>query len=254
MKALNIQTHGLPKVVSERIQEHIVKSNLRSGDVIPTEKELSEQLGVSRTVVREALRGLEARGFIEARHGKGRFVSQFSLEKLVDTLSCGLAINVTDFRHVLDIRIRLEDSFLASCTPNYGKADIKLFRANQERMQRLVERQPEVPEEKLLQAHKDWHAALYRKVGNPLLLDLINTFSNMQHGLTMFQSYLSCDRPRFVRDHGELLKAIETGDSAIAGAALRRHFAEVTEWVEAAGKAGTVPEHRPAPPAAVDFS
>lgn len=247
MEALNIQTHGLPKFVSEKIQEHIVKSNLKCGDVIPTEKELSERLGVSRTVIREALRGLEARGFIEARHGKGRFVSQFSLETLVDTIACGLEINVTDFRHVLDIRMRLEDSFLASCVPNYTRADLKQLRGNVDKLRRLVERQPEVSEDKLFQAHKEWHSSLYRKAGNPLLLDLINVFYNMQSGLTLLQGYLSCDRPRLIRDHEELLAAIETGDPAVACAKLREHFGEVLEWIDATEKKRAGKETRPRP-------
>lgn len=63
-------------VVSERIERLIVDGVLKVGQVLPSERRLTEKLGVSRTALREGLKLLRARGIIETRHGQGSFVAQ----------------------------------------------------------------------------------------------------------------------------------------------------------------------------------
>ncbi len=60
---------------TERISSRILHGDLVPGDRLPTERELVEQIGVSRTVLREALSSLEALGLVEARGTRGRFVA-----------------------------------------------------------------------------------------------------------------------------------------------------------------------------------
>jgi GntR family transcriptional repressor for pyruvate dehydrogenase complex len=59
----------LSDAVAEQILETIVSRRLRPGDALPTERELGEQFGVSRTVIREAVRALDARGLVDVRVG-----------------------------------------------------------------------------------------------------------------------------------------------------------------------------------------
>ncbi|MBD8709577.1 MULTISPECIES: transcriptional regulator GlcC [unclassified Pseudomonas] len=63
-------------VVSERIERLIVDGVLKVGQLLPSERRLTEKLGVSRTALREGLQLLRARGIIETRQGKGSFVAQ----------------------------------------------------------------------------------------------------------------------------------------------------------------------------------
>ena len=62
---------------AERLYNSIVaEGTLRPGDKLPNEVELSQQLGVSRATLREAIRELAARGVLEVRRGRGTFVSE----------------------------------------------------------------------------------------------------------------------------------------------------------------------------------
>ncbi|MGG5254795.1 FadR/GntR family transcriptional regulator [Neobacillus sp. SM06] len=65
----------------------ITNDRLKSGDKIPSERELSERLNVGRSSVREALRALELLGLIESRHGEGTFIRDFKGHQLVQLLS-----------------------------------------------------------------------------------------------------------------------------------------------------------------------
>ena len=63
-------------VLQDKIKSLIIKQNLKSGDLMPTENELIEQLGVSRSSLREAIKSLEALHILDIRHGVGTFRSE----------------------------------------------------------------------------------------------------------------------------------------------------------------------------------
>ncbi len=84
----------LSKVVASRIEEAIHSRILKSGDRLASELELTTQFDVSRTVVREALRMLSARGIVAIEKGKGIFVKGFSAESVVEPLHSYLKFSV----------------------------------------------------------------------------------------------------------------------------------------------------------------
>ncbi|MFP3182778.1 MAG: transcriptional regulator GlcC [Paraburkholderia sp.] len=67
-------------VVAERIERLIVEGVLRSGQALPSERRLTDKLGVSRTALREGLKLLRARGIIDTSHGKGSFVANLTAQ------------------------------------------------------------------------------------------------------------------------------------------------------------------------------
>ena len=73
---MSYQTNALSVRVADAITEMIVQQRFRPGDRLPNELELSEELHVSRTTLREALRILSTRGLLEARRGVGTFVTR----------------------------------------------------------------------------------------------------------------------------------------------------------------------------------
>ena len=70
----NISSKKVYEQVIEQIQESIFNGELKKGDKLPSERELSEQMRVSRTSIREALRVLETLGVVESKQGEGNFV------------------------------------------------------------------------------------------------------------------------------------------------------------------------------------
>src|SRR5690606_5758741 len=80
------QSRMLRSTIYEEIKGLILRSGLKPGDPIPTEAELCQVLGVSRSSVREAVRTLATLDIVEVRHGHGTVVGQMSLAPLVETL------------------------------------------------------------------------------------------------------------------------------------------------------------------------
>lgn len=239
LKALHIVQSGqLQRLVIENLKSYIVESRLRPGDSLPTEKELSDALGVSRTVVREALKSLETLGVIEARHGVGRFLKEFDVEVFLEQFSYDLALNVRDFRDILHVRIALEAHFLAQCIPLYTAEELAVSEGLLQALEERIEKRPSVSEEELIPLHTEFHLSLYRGLDNALLLGLIRIFSRLQTGLSRARRLMTQDRGEFVALHRKLLDAIKKKDIALAHACLMEHFKEAVAWGPAAEGGG----------------
>src|SRR3954469_15709204 len=81
---------------------------LKSGDKLPSERELSERLNVGRSSVREALRALELLGLIETRRGEGTFIRDFRGNQLVQLLSTFILQDEKAKRDVLETKNLIE--------------------------------------------------------------------------------------------------------------------------------------------------
>ena len=93
--------------VEQRLREYIAESDIMVGDKLPTEKQLCENLGVGRGTVREAIRMLQAQGFVEIRPGRGAFVLQKREAQKEDIVNW-FCNNEYGVRDLLDIRVALE--------------------------------------------------------------------------------------------------------------------------------------------------
>lgn len=76
----------LSEDVAQQLARRIEAGELKAGDRLPPERRLVEQFGASRTVIREALRSLAARGLIESYVGRGTFVRRPTTQELTDKL------------------------------------------------------------------------------------------------------------------------------------------------------------------------
>lgn len=223
------QIKSLQDFVQEQLQLYIVESNLKEGDLLPTEKELSQKLGVSRTAIREALKVLETLGLIETRHGVGRFVGSFSYDPILRNLPYSLKLDINKFKEVFEIRYCLECWFIARDIYKYNASDIKELSKVLDNIEAQIKN--DVEEKDLIDLHTNFHTLLYKRSQNNLLIDLIKIFSTIQRNLVILHRYKTGDRLEFVHLHRMIVKAIEAKDSALAQRSLREHFSEAMKWI-----------------------
>ncbi|MDQ3943392.1 MAG: GntR family transcriptional regulator, partial [Actinomycetota bacterium] len=93
---------------ADQLLEMVVSGGLEPGERLPPERELCARLGVSRTVVREALNLLEARGLISIEHGRGAVVSGGNTDAVRDTLGLILRVRPKALWELLEMRKILE--------------------------------------------------------------------------------------------------------------------------------------------------
>jgi GntR family transcriptional repressor for pyruvate dehydrogenase complex len=130
----------LSKTVANKIEEAIRGKHLNTGDRLPSEHELCDQFGVSRTAVREALRMLSARGMISIEKGKGNFIKDLSAETVTDSLHMYLQSN-TKHGYVIDVvraRQIIEPSIAAAAAINHTEDDAMKLRDDVEELRRCT--------------------------------------------------------------------------------------------------------------------
>jgi GntR family transcriptional regulator, transcriptional repressor for pyruvate dehydrogenase complex len=98
--------------IVKQLREMISADNLKSGDKIPSERELSERLNVGRSSVREALRALELLGLIETRRGEGTFIRDFRGNQLVQLLGTFILQDEKAKLDVIETKNIIEMDFL----------------------------------------------------------------------------------------------------------------------------------------------
>jgi GntR family transcriptional repressor for pyruvate dehydrogenase complex len=114
--------------VDERIKEYIAKNELRPGDRLPGESWFASQLGVGRPLVREAMKGLEAVGVLEARKGVGRFVRAFEAGTYLSHFTTQVLIQSFTERELIEIRCLLEIAAASDAVPRLTDDDLTEIR------------------------------------------------------------------------------------------------------------------------------
>jgi len=195
----------------DRLKGYITHNHLQPGDKLPTEEVLGEQLGVSRTAVREALRGLEALGIVQAQQGVGRIVMPFSFEPVLEALSYGLTLEDYSVLQVTDIRKSLDAYFIELSIANITEAQIEAL----DDIVKQMRRRNEADEDMEREDHA-FHEVLYRACGNPLALQLFEITWRVRLAALSKSAALKEMPPGTVEEHAELLEAIKAQDVGLA--------------------------------------
>ncbi|MDO4912956.1 MAG: GntR family transcriptional regulator [Bifidobacteriaceae bacterium] len=157
----------------DAIKTYIIRARLAPGDVLPTETQLCDVLGASRSSIREAIRKLEALNILHVEHGKGTFVGSFSLNPMVETLTMRSMLsiddNYKDLRNVVELRKFLDLGYAeAICTSIQGTKQPELV-ALADRMEQLADQQ-----ETFLQEDIAFHTGLLKSINNPVAEQLVH--------------------------------------------------------------------------------
>src|ERR1700675_382262 len=104
--------------------ERLILKKLKPGDKLPSERELAETLRVSRSSIRDAIRGLELSGLVEPRQGAGTIVREISANSLVNPFADALKRRQELVSEFLDFRKMLEPPLAARAATHASGAQI----------------------------------------------------------------------------------------------------------------------------------
>jgi len=232
------------QVVIERLKEYILAEELRAGDRLPTEGELAQQLGVSRSAIREALRALEALGIITAKQGSGRYVNRFSFQPILDNLGYSILFDLHTFEELLEVRQKLEVGFLEEAIHHLNSEVLSRLREITAAMEKSA--CTEESDARFLDLDMEFHMILFSPLRNALLLKLLEVFWSVQKRLRTKMPQYTEERLHVVHQHKSIIEAIEKQDEALARARLEAHFAGVRAWL-AQGKNNSASPSQPKP-------
>jgi DNA-binding FadR family transcriptional regulator len=210
--------------VVERLRRIIEENGLSAGDRLPTEAQLIAELGVSRTVLREAIGRLETIGLIDVRHGQGMFVgARDGLASCAQLARSAMAITHQDQRHFADLRCALEYHAVREA-------------ARQAKPEHLAELQALLHKiacedqtfDQAMEVDFTFHRKLFEMAGNPLTLNLIAMLQEFVLASMKKVSQRPRDHKGAYRVHRPIFEAVRQGDPDAAETAMRKHMAYYT--------------------------
>lgn len=220
---------SLARQVQQLVLDYIVQTGLREGDRLPTEPEMCEMFGVSRTAVREGMKYLEIQGVVSVERGRGTFLRTFDVGVLLSNLPMQLLFRPGDILEVVRVRQKLEEFCLEQAIVRSDAEDIRELAACVRAMEEKAKRAEPMDSEDIA-----FHRQLARMADTRLLLTILEIFWSLR------RNYATKDDPeslqqRYLR-HFRLYRAIEQRDLQMARLYLAEHFfgsfEELTSYVE----------------------
>ena len=125
-----IKNTSVVQQVINRLTNAMISKQLRPGDKIPTELELSESLGIGRNSVREAIKVLVSFGVLEIRRPEGTFVTKGLSDKMLDPLLYGIILEDSESQNSLkELREWIDIGIIKLANKNADEEDMKQMEA-----------------------------------------------------------------------------------------------------------------------------
>lgn len=217
--------------VIDQIKEMIYKGEFKKGDRLPSERDLRDQLNVSRASIREAFSVLEILGLIESRPGEGTFIAGDREKNFLEPLSMvlmledNIAEELVELRRVLEIDcVRLAADRVTPEELEEMKKYIGILAASSGR------------EEISIEADRMFHYTIAKSSKNKVLYDVMTAISEaMDFHIKYTRTKLVSERDtmnNFLRHHQEIYEAIKDGKSNEAMEAMKKHLDYVEKLIK----------------------
>lgn len=205
------------KIVNQ-IKELIRDKKLKPRDRLPSERELSEMLSVSRIAVREAIKVLWAMNLVDVRPGQGSFIKAVNAEDLADVLGL-MVLDEATSENLVEVRRILEVAIAGLAAERRTDQDLAALKEN-------IERMAEVGRQGLSYVDEDvrFHELLVRATKNALLERLMYPIAGLLYEsrcrtASVPGSFVNADK-----GHREILEAVRRRDKRAAEQAMERHL------------------------------
>lgn len=211
------------QTVVEHLEQVIFSGTLEPGDSLPSEAELSTELGVSRLTVREGVRSLQARGLIEVSHGRRPVVAHPNATPLHDFFSAAVRRDARGLLELLEVRLAVEVHTAQLAARNATRADLLNLKAALDAMRDAGD-----DEDAFNLADVRFHAAIAAASGIRMLAFLVEGMEGPLHSSRMqsTRGYLSRSGAldALVVPHEEIYDRIAYRDAQGAAASMRKHL------------------------------
>lgn len=226
----SIEIEKPSEIIINQIRELIGSGVLKPGDKLPSERSLSERMGISRGYVREALQRLEFYGILKTLPQKGTVVSSLGVRALEGLISNVLRLEKDDFASLMETRALLETHAARLAAERRTEAEYEeLERIFEEFRKRIQRGEPGLDEDLL------FHLKIAELCRNSVLMSLVSLMT--PDILRMSMDQRTCDDEHSLEalgEHEAVLKAIKDRDGERAADAMGLHMTKTRALDKAA--------------------
>ena len=210
------------------IMNLLTSGELGPGDRLPPERDLALRLGISRSSVREAIRGLEMMRVLEVRHGEGIFVTSLDAPLLLE--AAGFTMQLMRDHEVVDmleVRAILEGAAAALASARMTRDQLGTLLLGVEQLDAAI------TADEFLEADIAFHATIAAGAGNVVLASLLDTFSSRTYRARYLNAGLGVEDvlARGRAAHRSIYEAVAARDPEAARASASAHVGTVAGWL-----------------------
>jgi GntR family transcriptional repressor for pyruvate dehydrogenase complex len=229
---------GLPDRVKAQLLHMISAGELGPGDRLAPERELASEMGVSRNVVREAIRSLVDSNVLEARQGAGVFVGSLRMESLVEPLGMVLSLESATLQSLSQARLAIEPGVAALAAEHGSDEDLHALEELMEEGARAMSEDSQ----RFLEIDVELHERIVRMTDNPFLMRIMEGVGHLARSSRRFTNIFPRMREDAHADHERIVAALRARDPEGAREAMRDHLDHVLRTLAQDAEAGVTEE------------
>ena len=226
---------SLAERVTEELLEAIAAGRFRPGERLPSERDMSEQFGVSRTVIREAVRTLHAKGVLEITNGRGAQIATVSSSRVTEALELYLrgaqSEELIRPLHIAEVRATLEIRLVELACERATDDDIAAIAREHEAMGRAADA------ETAARHDAEFHRLLARATHNALFLTLIESINATMRTIRVNSLLVEGRLSVAMEEHGAILAALQARDPDASRSAMQYHLDDSQKFYGAGAEA-----------------
>lgn len=216
--------------VVKQIKLMINMGALKKGDKLPTEREMAEQLQVSRASVREALRALEVIGLTESRQGAGNFIKESFEGALFEPLSIMFTIENSTGDDIYEIREILELETVKLAAVRINEEELMTMKEAVEEMMNCDD------EDRNIELDKKFHYTIAKASRNMLIINFLQVISELiDEFIKDSRSKILVEknnRHRLMNIHYSIYEALNDRNPDKAYKCMKEHFVIIREYMK----------------------
>ena len=218
----------LSQRIERTLENAIREKKLAIGSKLPTEREMCESFGVSRTALREALRRLSARGLVTIQKGSGMYVSEINIEDAIDTLNLyyDLKFDKNLLAQIIEVRYIFEPEIARLAALNRTNEDLDELTRN------LAEFEKCDPDNTQQEADLDnsFHLTISKATLNPIVqMTMEPIYSLLPRMRNYIYGNIEGEKANTLKSHRDLLNAIRIQDGDQAQLIMKDHLDRTRE-------------------------
>jgi DNA-binding FadR family transcriptional regulator len=214
------------ELVVDQIRRAIQIGRFLAGEKLPTERELADQLGVSRTTVREAMRVLQGEGMIETRRGRAGGATVIAPDVTPAERRQVVRRRMAELENVFEYRLAIEPAAAALAAQRRTKSDVARLEDTLSVLRALTSA-PDAeglsPPSRFFATDAEFHHRIALAARNPLLVQAVSDARAAM--FVPVGGVFSALHPDANRGHDEIFAAVEAGDADAARSAMTEHVA-----------------------------
>jgi len=220
--------------IVDQIQEAILDGSIKSGDMLPAERELKEMFQTSRGTLREALRVLEQKGLIEIKLGVGggAMIKTANTEQIGESLDILIRSQKVSLSHLCEFREEVEGDVVALAAERATAVDINRLKELLKEAKKHAEKGGS-HRDPFLEADKKIHLALAQISRNPIYILILKMVHNNIH--RYYDSFLPLEKRELMENYEDLrgiVAAVEKRDKAKSKSLAQSHIRRFGDYME----------------------